>query len=334
MSSLTDVIGIRVGHDHAIGDGWLTGVTVVLPPEGTLGAVDVRGAAPASLQTPALHTRSAAPLPQAIVFTGGSSYGLIAAHGVQKRLAEEGLGYYVGPKPQHVVPLVSASAIYDLGRGGRFDATPTIEMGYRAADNAIHSGDWATVARGNVGAGAGAAVLNERYKSGVGTASVTVLLSGDTPITVAALVVVNAFGAPILGGTPLGGPDVPDDGGHPGFPPFNTTLVVVATDAELDQGILHHTASVAHDGIARAIDPVHTLADGDIVYTLATGRVRVPGTEHRFSRSHLWRDNVISIQAAAARVVHAAILDGLQTAEHVTTPSFDLPPYPGFADGR
>ncbi len=329
MSSISDVIGVRVGHSQRIGDGWLTGVTVVVPPEGTLGAVDVRGAAPASLQTAALDSRAAAPLPQAIVLTGGSSFGLIAAHGAAARLADEGRGYFVGPGHHDVIPLVPAAAIYDVGRGGRFDATPTTDMGYEATENALNCGDWSTFERGSVGAGTGAAILNERYKGGVGTSSLTVLLSGDIPVTVGALAVVNAFGAPIVGEhDPLTGPSPQLHAPHPGFPPFNTTLVVVATDADLDLGALHHTAAVSHDGIARAIDPVHTLADGDIVFALSTGRVRVPGVEQRFERSFAWRDNMIGIQAAAARAVHAAILDGLRSATDVSTPVFELPRYP------
>ena len=151
MSSITDVPGFRVGQVERVGEGWLTGVTVVVPPRGTVAQAVIRGSAPASHQVAALHPGATSPTPQAIVLTGGSSYGLIAAHGVARRFAEVGLGYAAGPGPHDVIPLVPAAAIYDVGRGGDFHAVPTEQMGYDAAAQAIVSADHADVRRGSVG---------------------------------------------------------------------------------------------------------------------------------------------------------------------------------------
>lgn len=321
---ITAVEGIRVGHAQRIGDGWLTGVTVVVPPPGSPAAVSVRGAAPATQQTDALHAGAVAPLPEVIVLTGGSSFGLIAAHGAARRMVEEGRGYRVGPGRGEVIPLVPAAAIYDVGRGGRFDATPTEELGYQATDFALASELGAPVARGTVGAGTGAAILDERYKGGVGTAARCIELGGVT-ITVGAIAVVNAFGGPL--GLDVGDPRLALGVPHPGFPPASTVLAVVATDADLDLGALWQTADASHDGLARALDPVHTLADGDTIFAISTRRIAVPGAAERFDNPQVWRDSMIGLQATAARVVQAAVLDGIACATGVTTPAFTLPRY-------
>lgn len=290
--SLTDVAGLEVGHLTRREEGWLTGVTVVLVPPGTVGGVDVRGGGPGTHETDALDPRTLVPTVDAVVLTGGSAYGLVTAHGVQRFLAERGRGFPVGPGPGEVVPIVPAAAVFDLGRGGVFGNHPTEQMGYDAAA-AAHPGP---VGRGVVGAGTGA-VVGGRFKGGVGTASAR---SGDA--VVAALAVVNAVGLP-LPAPAASGPVEPG--------PLNTTLVVVATDALLDPAETSRTATAAHDGLARALNPVHTLADGDTVFALATGAVALAG-----ERAARVRD-LVDLQRVAADVVRDAVLDGIASAEAV-----------------
>lgn len=327
MSAITDVPGFRVGQVERIGDGWLTGVSVVVPPSGTVGQVVIRGSAPASHQVAALHPGAASPTPQAIVLTGGSSFGLIAAHGAARRFVEAGLGYTAGPGPHDVIPLVPAAAIYDVGRGGDFRAVPDERMGYDAADQALASGDFADVRRGSVGAGTGAALFDGRYKGGVGTASASIALADGATVRIGAFAVVNAFGSPLdASGAPA---RLAADEHHPGFPAAgNTTLVVLATDARLDLGTLNQTAGTAHDGLARTIDPVHTLADGDTVVALASGDVAIPGDADRFRHPRMWRDQVIAVQAQAARVTAEAILDAVRHSAPVSTPAFTFARFP------
>ncbi|MFS0705342.1 P1 family peptidase [Cellulomonas sp. 179-A 9B4 NHS] len=327
--ALTDVPGVRVGHATRTGDGWLTGVTVVLPPPGTVGGVDVRGGGPGTHETDALDPRTLVPTVDAVVLTGGSAFGLVSAHGAQQWLAERGRGYPVSAVPGEVVPIVPAAAVFDLGRGGVFGHHPTVATGYEAAAAADASGDGAPVARGSVGAGTGAALAGAAYKGGVGTASVRM---DDVGVVVGALVVVNAAGAPVgLGGpaSPPGGPLGPDGaprvvaaGGATGDgAPLNTTLVVVATDAALDPAETSRTATAAHDGLARALDPVHTLADGDTVFALATGAVEMPADRPGRVAA------LVAVQAAAATAVRAAVEDAVRSATSVRTAAVHLPPW-------
>jgi L-aminopeptidase/D-esterase-like protein len=287
VDALTDVAGLLVGHATRTGDGWLTGTTVVLAPEGgAVAAVDVRGGGPGTKETDALDPRNLVQRVQAVVLTGGSAYGLDAASGVMSWLEERGRGVRVGPDPAHVVPVVPAACVFDLGRGGDFRARPDAATG-RAAAEAAHAGTpGADVAEGCVGAGTGAVVGT--LKGGVGTAS-TVLASG---ITVAALVVANAAGSVtdpetgVLYGELFAGgrvrypaPEVHEAArrrlaevaARNAPPPLNTTLAVVATDADLSKAQAQKLAGTAHDGIARAVRPVHLLSDGDTVFALATG---------------------------------------------------------------
>ncbi|GAA2136342.1 P1 family peptidase [Streptomyces synnematoformans] len=190
VDGITDVAGVRVGHASRTGDGWLTGTTVVLAPEGgAVASVDVRGGGPGTRETDALDPRNLVQRVEAVVLTGGSAYGLAAASGVLAWLEEQGRGFRVGPDPAQVVPVVPAAALFDLGRGGDFRARPGDALGRKAAAAAASSAPGAPVAQGNVGAGTGA--VCGAMKGGVGTAS-TVLPSGTT---VAALAVVNAAGS-------------------------------------------------------------------------------------------------------------------------------------------
>jgi L-aminopeptidase/D-esterase-like protein len=331
MGAITDVTGIRVGHVQKSGnvqkpeggvqpdDGWLTGVTVVLPPPGTVGSVDVRGGGPATFETDALDPTTLSQRVDAVVLTGGSAFGLVAARGAQRWCEEDGRGF---PVPGGLVPIVPAAAIFDLGRGGDFSARPDEEMGYAATAAAAAQPEGHDVERGNVGAGTGAVVGRGTYKGGVGTASVTL----ENGVVVGAIAVVNAVGMP-FGTSPQRvsavGPETGHDGTEPAAPPpLNTTLVVVATNAVLSKADCKRTASAAHAGLARALNPSHTLADGDTVFCLATGTVELDqgtGTPRQFS--------LVALQSAAADVVTDAILDGISRAVAVKTPAGEYAAY-------
>ncbi|RDV09748.1 peptidase S58 family protein [Arthrobacter sp. RT-1] len=322
MGSLTDVPGIRVGHVQRHDAGWLTGVTVVLPPPGTVGSVDVQGGGPATHETDALDPTSLVSVVDAVVLTGGSAYGLASAGGVQRWCEENGRGFAV---PGGVVPIVPAAAIFDLGRGGDFSARPTPDMGYAATAAAAGEKEGHDVGRGNVGAGTGA-LLGRTFKGGVGTASVTL----DSGVVVAALAVVNALGLPIVHPSPVVEPAKTLDFDRlnhredklKGPAPLNTTLVVVATNAVLDVAECKRTAAASHAGIARALNPSHTLADGDTVFCLATGGVALDRSDETARQISL-----ITLQSAAADVVRLAILDGVASAEPVSTPAGDYGVY-------
>ncbi|MEY9777865.1 P1 family peptidase [Arthrobacter sp. MW3 TE3886] len=338
--AITDVAGIRVGHVHKSGDGWLSGVTVVLPPPGTVGSVDVRGGGPATHETDALDPTTLSQTVDAVVLTGGSAFGLAAAHGAQRWCEENGRGF---PVPGGLVPIVPAAAIFDLGRGGDFSARPGEAMGYAATAAAAGQPEGHDVERGNVGAGTGAAIGRGTYKGGVGTASITL----DNGVVVAALAVVNALGLPFgtssqwtepgsvrlseeRASTPRVSAADSEGEAEPGGtdpdakqpPPLNTTLVVVATDAVLDKADCKRTASAAHAGLARALNPSHTLADGDTVFALATGAVALDRSTPTARQISL-----ITLQSAAADVVRLAILDGISQAEAVTTAAGTLGAY-------
>ena len=326
QGKITDVPGIRVGHRQKSDGGWLSGVTVVLPPAGTAGSVDVRGGGPGTHETDALDPTTLVRTVDAVVLTGGSAYGLVTAHGAQRWCEEQGRGFAV---TGGVVPIVPAAAIFDLGRGGDFSARPDAEMGYAAAAAAGSEEEGHDVERGNVGAGTGAVVGRGKYKGGVGTASVTL----DSGVVVGALAVVNALGLPVAEpvvsvGEPeglLAGPaDTGPDSRLVVPPALNTTLVVVATNAALDVAECKRTASAAHAGLARALNPSHTLADGDTVFCLATG-----GQELDRSTEAARQVSLITLQSAAADVVRLAILDGVSSAQAVTTPAGEFGAYPG-----
>lgn len=305
MGAITDVPGVRVGHVQKSDDGWLTGVTVVLPPPGTVGSVDVQGGGPATHETDALDPTTLVSAVDAVVLTGGSAYGLASASGAQRWCEENNRGFVV---PGGVVPIVPAAAIFDLGRGGDFSARPTPDMGYAATVAAAAEEEGHDVERGNVGAGTGA-LMARTYKGGVGTASITL----DSGVVVGALAVVNALGLPFdttTQGVSAGAAEA-QPGSH-----LNTTLVVVATNATLDAAECKRTASAAHAGIARALNPSHTLADGDTVFCLATGSVHLDRTDEAARQMSL-----ITLQSAAADVVRLAILDGLASAKAVSTPA-------------
>ncbi|MFE4227485.1 P1 family peptidase [Arthrobacter sp. NPDC056886] len=322
--AITDVAGIRIGHVQKSDGGWLSGVTVILPPPGTAGSVDVRGGGPATHETDSLDPTTLSQTVDAVVLTGGSAFGLAAAGGAMRWCEENGRGF---PVPGGLVPIVPAAAIFDLGRGGDFSARPGEAMGYAATAAAAEQPEGHDVERGNVGAGTGAAIGRGAYKGGVGTASITL----ENGVTVGAIAVVNALGLPFdtsrqrvsaVGAEPAPeGPRVPV-AAPTDPPPLNTTLVVVATDAVLDTADCKRTASAAHAGLARALAPSHTLADGDTVFALATGAVALDRSTPAARQVSL-----ITLQSAAADVVRLAILDGISRAEAVTTAAGTLGAY-------
>lgn len=283
MTSITDVPGVRVGQAGRTGDGWLTGTTVVLPPpEGAVCGVDVRGGGPGTRETDLLDPRNVVERVHAVVLTGGSAFGLATADGVVQRLYAEGTGFPMGA-PGEVVPIVPAAVLYDLGRGGEFARHPDAALGAAAYDAA-----GTAVLEGNHGAGTGARVGG--LKGGVGTASATM---ADGTV-VGAIVAVNAIGSAVDPGTgklwaarhcrPGDLPALrrPDAGeltaardraaADEGLvkPPLATTIGVVATDATLTKAQCAKVSGIAHDGLARGVNPVHTMLDGDTFFTMAT----------------------------------------------------------------
>ena len=339
VDALTDVVGLRVGHATRTGEGWLTGTTVVLAPEGgAVAAVDVRGGGPGTKETDALDPRNVVRKVEAIVLTGGSAYGLDSAAGVMSWLEERGRGVRVGPDKAHVVPVVPAACVFDLGRGGDFRARPDAATGREAVAAAAASEPGARVQEGCVGAGTGAVVGS--MKGGVGTAS-TVLDSG---VTVAALVVANAAGSAVdpltgalYGELLQGRVTYPVADVHKaaqarlaevaknGTPPLNTTLAVVATDADLSKAQAQKFAGAAHDGIARAVRPVHLLNDGDTVFALATG-ARPLAEKNPLALNE--------ILAAGADLVTRAIVRAVRAAESAAGPDGEWPAYGDLYGGR
>ncbi|HEV7825091.1 MAG TPA: P1 family peptidase [Mycobacteriales bacterium] len=317
-NSLLDVAGVRVGHHTARGDGWLTGTTVVLAPDGgAVAGVDVRGGGPGTRETDLLDPRNQVERVDAVTLCGGSAYGLAAADGVMRCLAEADRGFRVGPRAGEVVPIVPAAVVFDLGRGGSFARRP--DAGSGAAAYAA-AGGTGPVAQGVVGAGTGAVAGG--LKGGVGTAS-AVLTDGTT---VAALVVVNAVGSTVdpstgeLYGVRFGLPGefavtppsaaevtaarVPATG--PASPVLATTIGVIATDAVLTKAQCAKVAGVGHDGLARAVRPVHSMLDGDTLFALATGA----------------REAVVhDLLTAAADCVTRAVVHAMLAAATVTTPA-------------
>ncbi len=260
--TIRDVPGIRVGHwtDAAA----RTGCTVVLGPDnGMVAGVDVRGSAPGTRETDLLRPTALVERVHAICLAGGSAFGLAAADGVMRRLAERGVGFATAVRP---VPIVPSAILFDLGVGDP-DAYPTADAG-AAATVAAESNDGPL--EGAVGAGSGATVaklggVEQASPGGVGSAA-RHLTDGHL---VGALVVNNALGdvyardGSLLVGEPSDAAQPPSAG--------NTTLIVVATDASLDRAQARKLAELGHDALARGIRPAHTMFDGDVVFALSSG---------------------------------------------------------------
>jgi len=285
-SAITDVPGIKVGHASDVKA--LTGCTVILCEQGAIGAVDIRGTAAGTRQIDPLTHLHLVDRVHAVLLAGGSAFGLDAAGGVMAYLEERRKGFDV---IKTKIPHVPTAVIFDLGIGD-FRVRPDREMGYQACINASRK-----VAEGSVGVGTGATVgklfgMDRAMKGGVGTSSI----QGPGGIIVGALVVVNAFGDvfdplsnQILAGARISeksarlansskwmkrgvarkhfGAIMPSDSNTP-----NTTLGVVATNANFTKKELHQVAQIAHSGLAKIISPLHTTFDGDLIFTISYGK--------------------------------------------------------------
>lgn len=306
--SITDVAGIKAGH--FTDPRRPTGCTVILVEEGATAGVDVRGAAPGTRETDLLDPVNTVEQIHAITLAGGSAFGLDAASGVMRYLEEKNIGFDVGPAR---VPIVPAAILFDLGVG---DARirPDAEAGYRACKAASSS----PIAEGNFGAGAGATVgkifgMNRAMKGGIGTAAIKV-----NGFTIGAVVAVNSVGDIFdpHTGAQIAGARTPD-----GKSLFNsmqailrgdapaslqsgtaTAIGVVATDAILTKAQANKIAQMAHDGLARTINPSHTPGDGDTIFALATGKSGKPA-------------KVLLIGAVAAEVIAAAVVRAVRAAK-------------------
>jgi L-aminopeptidase/D-esterase-like protein len=311
-SSITDVAGIKVGQFTDARRP--TGCTVILCEEGATGGVDVRGSAPGTRETDLLNPMNLVQQVHAIVLSGGSAFGLETATGVVRYLEERGIGYDVGVAK---VPIVPAAILFDLGVGDA-KIRPDAEAGYKACKAANTN----PPAEGNAGAGAGATVGKlfggkRAMKGGIGTASIKV---GD--LTVGVIVAVNAVGdivdpatGKLIAGTrTLDGKKL--QGAMAGIlrgealPPIlggtNTTIGVVATDAKLDKAQAQKVAQMAHDGLARTINPAHTMFDGDTIFAIATGK------------SHPTQPaNVTLIGALAAEAMAQAVIRAIRAARGI-----------------
>ena len=296
---------------------------MILARDGAVAGVDVRGASPGTRETELLSPLNAVEKVHAVLLAGGSAFGLDAAGGVMRWLDERGIGVQVGRagqvnarsgKPIRV-PIVPAAILFDLWVGD-----PTIRPDAAAGYAACEAASPDAPAEGNVGAGAGATVgklfgIGRAMKGGIGSASVTV-----DGITVAALVAVNAIGD-VVDPPPARSSPAPArrtaapcsarcarccQGELPAPPQVGsaTTLGVVATDAVLTKAEANKVAQMAHDGLARSINPVHTMSDGDVVFALATGTSRQPA-------------NVTLIGALAAEILAEAVLRGVLAARGI-----------------
>jgi L-aminopeptidase/D-esterase-like protein len=301
-------------HGFAIGH-WTdpegaTGCSVVIPPAGSRGGVDVRGGGPGTRETDVIGPLAGTSEVTAVLLTGGSAFGLAAADGAMHWLEESGRGYRT---PGGVVPIVPAAVVYDLAEGDP-GARPGPDAGYAACASAVEG----VPGRGRVGAGTGAAVgkilgRERSTPSGVGYAAAR---SGRGEM-VAALAVVNAFGD-VVGedGALLAGPraedgqtistaeliatmESPPD--WAGLEERNTTLVCVMTDAPLDKAACARVARMASGGVARAVDPAYSDVDGDVAFCLSSGH----GLADRFA--------VIAIGTIAATVTAAAVRDAVRS---------------------
>lgn len=310
--AITDVPGIKVGH--FTDPRRPTGCTAILTEEGAVAGVDVRGAAPGTRETDLLDPSNLVERVHAVILSGGSAFGLEAATGAMRWLEERGIGFPAGPAR---VPIVPSAILFDLGMGDH-RIRPDVAAGAAACAAASER----PPEEGSVGAGAGATVgklfgLPRGMKGGIGTAAARV-----GRVTVGAIVAVNAVGDvidPATGAIVAGARNAPDGRQRIGaaaavargeLPPalqagMATTIGLVATDAQLTKAQARRLATVAHDGLARTINPVHTMWDGDCLFALATGRAGLPG-------------NMMALSVLAAEVMAAAVLRAVLKARAVS----------------
>lgn len=306
-NTLTRISGFRVGH--VTDTNGATGCTVILCPPKTVGSVDVRGGAPGTRETDLLQPYNHVEEITAVVLSGGSAFGLATADGVMRWHDERQIGYKSGSGL--IVPIVSGAILFDLLVGEK-NIRPTADMGYQACENATND----PVIQGSVGAGTGARIAamlgNERAsKGGIGSAVVEL----ENGLIIAALMAVNAVGDIIdEQGDILAGLRTESGDGFVGMLNAMTTMMtadhqpnerentvigVVATNAKLSKAHVHKVAQMSHDGIARAVNPSHTMFDGDTMYALATGEIP---------------SNPTLVGAYGAEVVAQAIRNAVRTA--------------------
>jgi L-aminopeptidase/D-esterase-like protein len=310
---ITDVPGILVGN--ASDTRLKSGATVLTAAEPFVAAVDVRGGAPGTRETDLLAPGALVERVDALVLSGGSAFGLDAASGVADALRRRGRGFATAGG---AVPIVPAAILFDLANGGdkAWEANPYRSLGAAALEAA-----GADFALGSEGAGTGA--MTATLMGGLGSASIVT----EGGVTVGALVAVNAFGSAILprsrsflagaweigdefGGHGPGAARIPPETPRPRKPVpdlsgANTTIAIVATDAALDRAGALGMARLAHDGLARALDPAHTPFDGDLVFAAATG-ARPLGARPELERMAIEQAAALCLARAVARGVHAA----------------------------
>ena len=316
QGAIVDVPGLQVGH-FTLSER-LTGCSVVLAPNGAVGAVDVRGAAPGTRETDLLDPANLVDKVHAVLLSGGSAFGLDAATGVVRWLEEHHIGFETG---YGRVPIVPAAVLFDLPvvrDGDNPKARPGAAAGYAACEAASDN----LPAAGNVGAGAGACVgklfgLDRCMKGGIGHASVRV-----GPWVVGAMVACNAVGDVIdpSTGQILAGARTADgrklldtqraflsgDRGNRPLPGTNTTIGVVATNANLSKAQAKRLAMSAHDGLARSIRPAHTTLDGDTLFAMATG-------------TEVGTPDLMLLTVMAAEATARATVDAILKAQTITT---------------
>lgn len=276
---ITDVEGIKVGHSQS--NEGMTGCTVVICEDGATAGVDVRGSAPGTRETDLLNAEKMVNKIHAVLLSGGSAFGLDAAGGVMKFLEDKKIGFDVGVTK---VPIVSGAVIFDLDIGD-YSIRPNFNMGYLAAKNAKEE----EKSQGNIGCGMGATVgkiLGPEYsmKSGIGSASMNV---GN--LWVGAIIAVNSFGDVydyetnnILAGAYdyknkklLNSYEImKEEKNSKDFSMKNTTIGVVATNGILSKPEANKVAQMAQNGLARSINPIHTMYDGDTIFTMSTGKIK------------------------------------------------------------
>jgi len=308
--TITAVTGLEAGHhtdlEHA------TGCTVFLCREGAVGGVDVRGGSPGTRETDLLRPVHRVDQVHAVVLSGGSAFGLDAASGVVAYLESQGIGFKVGTEDNPVtVPIVSSAILYDLGL-----ITSEVRPGPEEGRRACLTASTDPMTEGSVGAGTGATVAKlggpaRGVKGGIGSAAITL----STGQTLAVAVAVNAVGGifDYTNGQILAGPRRADGGfddpvtmllkgrANALTSPVNTTIGLVATDAQLTREDANYLARVSHDGLALSIRPCHTVRDGDTMFAMATGHNRTPA-------------DLTSLGAAAVEATAQAVLRGVRQA--------------------
>ena len=307
---LTDVPGLKVGH--ADDEKLASGVTAVVFDEPAVASADVRGGAPGTRETDLLRPEQTVERVDAIVLSGGSAFGLDAPGGAQAWLREQGRGFAIGPVR---VPIVPGAILFDLINGGNKDwgrFAPYRDLGFAAAANAAEM-----FTLGSHGAGLGATTAT--FKGGLGSASATT----RDGATVGAIVAVNVVGSVTVGDGPwfwaapfeqdgeFGGRGLPSVAPPDaltlrmkGRPRENTTIALVATDATLTKPQANRLAVAAHDGLARAIYPVHTPLDGDLVFAASTTRRPLADPVFAFAELGALAANVLA--RAVARAIYEA----------------------------